>query len=978
MLRSSNVISEHGMFTATVHSFPRHIAALVLALTGLFIFVWLLPSIFVLQTGFMPLWVHSAAETFSIVVEMLIFGVAWNAHGSDRPGNIMIMGCAFLAVGLIDFAHMLSFPGMPEFITPAGTEKAINFWLVARALTALTLLVVALRSWRSMVDWNTRFLFLLGSLTVVALIYWLGLFYPQAWPRTFTAEQGLTKFKVVSEYAISAVLVIPAIRFYQLTKRREFNGAAWLFAASVISILSELCFTLYAQATDLFNFLGHVYKIAAFYCIYRAVFVAAVREPFQRLRAARDELGASQRLLQTIVDNVPSRLFWKDREARYLGANKAFLRDAGLDDAGQIIGGDDYRFFPDHAERYRQDDFAVMASGRAKLNFEEPTRSADGKVAWLLTSKVPLTDIDGTVTGVLGTYADITELKQFHESLRESEAKFRAIIDNTTVPYALNDEQENVTYLNAAFIKTFGYDLEDIPNLAAWWPKAYPDEEYRQWVMNTWRERLEAAKREGRPFEPMELNVRCKDGTTRTAMVGAAPLGESLAGTHLVILYDITEMKQKDMLIWTQANYDPLTDLPNRRLFQDRLEYEIKQAHRSGQVLSLFFIDLDRFKEINDTLGHSKGDALLVEAARRINSCVRETDTVARLGGDEFMIILPQLGDPLRVETIAQHIIQELSKPFYFENEEMGYYISASIGISQYTNDTVDAEGMMKQVDQALYAAKSAGRSRFSYFTPSMQQDALEKQALTHDLRLALERNELEVYYQPILELATGRIVKAEALLRWRHPQRGMVSPADFIPLAEESGLILEIGQWVFEQTIARIAHWRKRFERIIQVSVNKSPVQFEQSTNTVWVEKLSSLGLPGNCVTVEITEGLLLKESEAVKQRLLEFRNSGIEVSIDDFGTGFSSLSYLKRFDIDYLKVDRSFIKNLTSDDSDRALTEAIIVMAHKLGIKTIAEGVETATQRDMLKEFNCDYVQGFFYSPAVTAERFEEMLAE
>ena len=961
---------------AATLAIPRHIVGLILGLAVLFIIVWQLPPIPILKAGVMPLWMHTAAETFSIVVSMLIFGLAWNAYGSDRPGNIMVMGCAFLAIGLIDFGHMLSFAGMPDFVTAANPEKAINFWLAARMLSSLTLLAVALRPWQPLANINTRFTLLFGSLGITALVYWIGLFHADAWPRTFIEGQGLTSFKVATEYLISAILVIPALRFYSLAKRRQFDSAIWLFAASVITILSELSFTLYADVTDLFNLLGHVYKIVAFFCIYRAVFVASVREPFQRLRAARDELGSSQRLLQTIVDTVPARIFWKDDKSRFLGANKAFLQDVGVSDIRQLIGEDDYRFFTEHAELYRADDFSVMSSGSAKLNFEEPIHMADGRIAWLLTSKVPLTDTNGQVIGVLGTYADITELKYAQESLQKSESKFRAIIDNTTVPYALNDDQHNITYVNTAFIKTFGYDLQDIPNLAAWWPKAYPDEDYRQWVISAWQVHMEAAESDGREFEALELNIRCKDGSTRTAMVSASPLGETFGGAHLVILYDITEMKQKDMLIWTQANYDTLTDLPNRRLFQDRLDYEIKQARRSGQALSLLFIDLDRFKEINDTLGHSKGDALLVEAARRISRCVRDTDTVARLGGDEFMIILPKLGDSLRVETIAQHIIQELSNPFQFENDEMSYYISASIGITLYSDEAADAESMMKQVDQALYAAKSAGRSRFSYFTPSMQKDALEKQALIHDLRRALMKGELEVYYQPILELESGRIVKAEALLRWKHPQRGMVSPAAFIPLAEESGLILEIGEWVFDESVANIDRWRDKFGHIIQVSVNKSPVQFEQPAQTAWSAKLASLGLPGSSITVEITEGLLLKEAPIVKQRLLEFRNSGIEVSIDDFGTGFSSLSYLKQFDIDYLKVDRSFIKNLTADESDRALTEAIIVMAHKLGIKTIAEGVETAEQRDMLMEFNCDYVQGFFYSPAVPAGQFEKML--
>jgi diguanylate cyclase (GGDEF)-like protein/PAS domain S-box-containing protein len=926
----------------------------------------------------MPLWMHSLAETFSIVVSMLIFGVAWNAYGRDRPGNITVMGCGFLAVGLIDFAHMLSYEGMPDFVTPAGPEKAINFWLAARLLSALTLLIVSLRPWRPLVTKNTRYTLLLGSLGITALVYWIGLFHSELLPRSFIQGQGLTSFKVGTEYLVSAVLLVPALRFYRMASLRQFDGAIWLFAASVITILSELSFTLYANVTDLFNLLGHVYKVVAFVCIYRAVFVATVREPFQRLRVARDELSSSKNLLQTIVDNVPERIYWKDRMSRYFGANKAFLRDVGLADVTQLIGKEDYTLFPEHAELYRSGDIEVMSSGQAQLNYERQMRAIDGSITWLLVSKVPLREADGEVIGVLGSYTDISVLKQAQESLQKSEAKFRAIIDNTTVPYALNDDRQNITYVNAAFIKTFGYDLQDIPNLATWWPKAYPDEDYRQWVISSWQSHMELAEREGRQFEALELNIRCKDGSTCTAMVSASPLGETFEGSHLVVLFDITEMKQKDALIWTQANYDALTELPNRRLFQDRLDQEIKQARRSGQGLSLLFIDLDRFKEINDTMGHSKGDAVLVDAARRISRCVRDADTVARLGGDEFMVILPKLGDPLRVETIAQHIIQELSNPFQFDNDEMSYYISASIGITLYSDDVADAESMMKRVDQALYAAKSAGRSRFSYFTPSMQKDALEKQLLTHDLRRALARKELQVYYQPILELANGRIVKAEALLRWQHPQRGMIGPATFIPLAEESGLILEIGEWVFDETIANIDRWREQFGHIIQVSVNKSPVQFEQPAHTAWSAKLASRGLPGNSITVEITEGLLLKDAPTVKQHLLEFRNSGIEVSIDDFGTGFSSLSYIKRFDIDYLKVDRSFIKNLTTDESDRALTEAIIVMAHKLGIKTIAEGVETATQRDLLMEFNCDFVQGFYYSPAVPAAQFERMLED
>ena len=445
----------------------------------------------------------------------------------------------------------------------------------------------------------------------------------------------------------------------------------------------------------------------------------------------------------------------------------------------------------------------------------------------------------------------------------------------------------------------------------------------------------------------------------------------------VAVVRDINEKKKAENIIWGQANYDALTGLPNRRLLNDRLNHEIKKSARSHLPFALLFIDLDKFKDINDTLGHDNGDLLLINAANRISDCVRDSDTVARLGGDEFMALLPGLGDKYQVERIAQQIVDQVSKPFFFEQDKNGYYISASIGITFYPFDSDDISSLLKQADQAMYQAKSEGRQRYSYFTESMQQEVREKFALTQDLRKALKNSELRVYYQPIVTLAGERITKSEALLRWYQSSRGVVSPVSFIPLAEESGLIHEIGEWVFNTTIADISKWRKNTGHLVQVSINKSPLQFERvSKASTWPEILAQSGLPGNSITVEITEGLLLKESPKTKQCLLEFRNNGIEVSIDDFGTGFSALSYLKQFDIDYLKIDRSFIKNLTENESDKVLTEAIIVMAHKLGIETIAEGVETIEQRDILISFNCDYAQGFLYSPAVPEDEFEKLI--
>ncbi len=441
-------------------------------------------------------------------------------------------------------------------------------------------------------------------------------------------------------------------------------------------------------------------------------------------------------------------------------------------------------------------------------------------------------------------------------------------------------------------------------------------------------------------------------------------------------LLDITDRKKSEARIQRLAYYDRLTGLPNRERFRDRLEQDMAQVRKKGRCLALLFLDLDWFKGVNDALGHEKGDILLVEASRRIRRHVGGTDRVARLGGDEFAIILPQPGAMPAIDHAIQNILAEMAAPFNLGDGDV-VHISCSIGIVVYPDDAATFDELLKHADQAMYAAKHGGRNRYSYFTPQMQQAAREKLELTNDLRYAIRRGEMEVYYQPIVELDGGRIVKAEAQLRWHHPRRGAVSPYQFIPLAEEFGIIHEFGNWVLHQSVSAMSGWRDRLGREVQVSVNRSPREFDREEFR-WAEILKDAGLPGNALTMEITEGLLLRESDQIQQTLLKCRNTGIEVSIDDFGTGYSALSYLKRFDIDYLKIDQSFVQSLTADSSDKALVEAIIVMAHKLGIRTVAEGVETEAQRDILLSFGCDYAQGYLYSRPVPVEEFERLLVE
>jgi diguanylate cyclase (GGDEF)-like protein/PAS domain S-box-containing protein len=558
------------------------------------------------------------------------------------------------------------------------------------------------------------------------------------------------------------------------------------------------------------------------------------------------------------------------------------------------------------------------------------------------------------------------------ETIRKGELRFRTMFEEAPMGIALIDSLTGqFKDINPRYAEITGRSFEDIKS--------------GQWTDITHPEDLDAQLTQmgdltagaGAGFKTTQRLLR-PDGTVVWVDMSVARI-ETDSGTqphHLCMVEDVTEKKLSEAMIWQQVNFDPLTQLPNRRMFHDRLEHDIMKSRRDGQRIAILFIDLDHFKEINDTLGHHQGDILLVEAARRIRACVRESDTVARLGGDEFTVILSDLSAVAPVDSIAQKILDVLQSPFELGQEQA--YVSASIGITLYPDDARDIDDLLKHADQAMYAAKGAGRNRFSYFTPALQVAALNRMRLTNDLRSALKGDQFRVYFQPIVHLRTGRIHKAEALIRWQHPQRGLVSPLEFIPLAESSGLILDIGEWVFKESARWAKRWRAEIDPRFQVSVNQSPLEFQREGKGYegWFEHLATLGIEGDAVVVEITEGLLLDASTGVTDKLLALRDAGIQVALDDFGTGYSSLSYLKKFDIDYLKIDRSFTRNLAPDTSDMALSEAIIVMAHKLGLRVIAEGVETQQQCDLLSEAGCDYGQGYLFARPMPGEDFDALL--
>lgn len=431
-----------------------------------------------------------------------------------------------------------------------------------------------------------------------------------------------------------------------------------------------------------------------------------------------------------------------------------------------------------------------------------------------------------------------------------------------------------------------------------------------------------------------------------------------------------------DGFLWRQANYDVLTKLPNRYMFQDRLEQEVCKALQQQSLLALLFIDLDHFKDVNDTLGYAVGDQLLIQVVARLKTCIDTGDILARMGGDEFAVILPKLNHTIEAEKAAARIISALAEPYTLNSKTV--YVQASIGITFCPNDNNTAHQLIRNAEQAMYAAKTSGRNRLNYFTQALHHEAQYRLRLLSDMRLAIQKEQFELYFQPITNLASGQIEKAEALIRWNHPTLGIINPVHFIPLAEESGLIIKIGDWVFRKAAMLAKHWLDTLNLEIQISVNMSPIQFQSDALKIpdWLEYLRTLGLKAKHLSIEITEGLLLHANDNVTDKLLQFRDEGIQVAIDDFGIGYSALSYLRRFDIDLLKIDQFFIQNLESDQNNLILTEAIILMAHKLGLKVTAEGIETEAQLLLLKELNCDYGQGYLFSRPIPAAEFEAFL--
>ena len=684
---------------------------------------------------------------------------------------------------------------------------------------------------------------------------------------------------------------------------------------------------------------------------------------------AEAEAQRSNQMLETVIDNIPQRVYWKDAQSRYLGCNMSFARDAGLAYPEQIIGKtDDDMPWRAYADYMRAQDREVIESGLPNINFEEDV-TIGGRHRTMLKSKLPLHDGEGRVIGILGSFADTTDRKRADLALRLQSRALDACVNAILITGPGADGGHLIEYVNPAFGRITGYDPAEVIGLDS---RFLQRDDREQDGLVAIREALV----NNREVSAVLRNYR-KDGALFWNQLLIAPVPDIDGGSthHIGIINDVTELIRYQEQLEYQANYDSLTALPNRNLLRERLQQALATARQHERGVAVVFVDLDGFKNVNDSLGHSVGDRLLGVVAERLGRSARASDTVARHGGDEFVIVLTGSTDQRALIGWMERARAMISEPVWIDGMEL--FVGCSMGASVYPQDGEDAETLLKKADVAMYRAKDMGRNTWQFFQPEMNTSVGARMNLERRLRRALRDGEFQLHYQPQIEMETGQIVGVEALVRWNDPESGLVSPAQFIPVAEESGLIGPLSDWVLREACRQNRAWQRAGLPPVRVSVNVSAsVVHQRNMVDLVTEVLAQTGLDASYLELELTESTLMRKTEETVSMLGELHARGIGLAIDDFGTGYSSLSYLKRLPVDRLKIDRSFVADIGTNGDDETITAAIIALAHELRLQVIAEGVETSTQFGFLRERGCDGMQGFFFAPPLPGEEIALLL--
>lgn len=680
---------------------------------------------------------------------------------------------------------------------------------------------------------------------------------------------------------------------------------------------------------------------------------ALIAERTAQLSQLTDRLGQQLHFLEQLIEAIPGPVFYKDADGRYLGVNSACEAYLGRK-REELIGKSVYDISPpDLAERYAAADRALFAT-RGQQVYEAQVAYADGVRRDVMFHKATFNRPDGELGGLIGVILDITDRKAMEQRL----ALHAKVFDSSSEGFLIADGNAKVIAINAAF--TALTDMDETAVLGRY----VPDLLERQPDPAIGAVMLKAAQRDGQ--WQGEIHNRRPGGGFRTLWITLTALRDGDGGTishYIAVLSNVSALKSAQAKLDYQAHHDPLTGLPNRALLGKRLDGALQKARAAGSELALLFVDLDRFKTINDSLGHAVGDQVLREVAGRFGAALPERDAVVRFGGDEFVIVVEQVTERAAVERVAQAVIDQITAPIVVNGQEL--FVGASIGIALFPHDADDAAGLLQRADAAMYHAKDRGRDGYEFATDIGAPSSLQRLQLEVALRRGIERNEFRLVLQPQINLGSGQISSVEVLLRWQHPEHGLLAPDQFIALAEESGLIVPLGEWVMREACRLWAEWYDGRDDFPSIAVNVSAIEFRRGEVAASVRSaLAASGLPSHLLEIELTESALMREADGGTAALDELRATGVRLAIDDFGTGYSSLAYLKRLPLHKLKIDRGFVRGLPDDAEDVAIARAIIGLARALQLLVVAEGVETEPQRDFLAAAGCYEIQGYIFS--------------
>lgn len=665
--------------------------------------------------------------------------------------------------------------------------------------------------------------------------------------------------------------------------------------------------------------------------------------------------------LQEIIDAIPNPVFLKNTEGLFVACNRAFANYTGLE-KDQIVGKTFYEIVPKELADRHQEMNNRLLQGAGVQTYESKLLTADGIEKVVVFINSIYLNSDGSVAGIVGIINDITEITQICSEFKTANRQFSSILDSISDGFVIFDHSLRVKYLNKEVFQIFlsvqtkkeviGKRLEEIYPLVT-------DTIIHKNLKRALREQVDVHFEYF--FEPL----------SRWYEVNIYPIQNGL----LVHFRDVTERKKSEERIRLLAYYDQVTGLPNRVYFKDYVDQVIKNT-ASNQLMAVVLLDLDGFKLVNDTLGHDVGDELLKAVGDRLIKYVHEQSMVARMGDDEFAVLLPQINSKEDAEKIAEKILQILQPVITLEKHEL--YITASIGISVYPIDGMEAKKLIRKADAAMYCAKEKGRNNYQFYQSVMKYNAAQRLAMENGLRRALERQEFVLFYQPQIDVKSGKIIGAEALLRWKSPDFGMVSPLEFIPLAESTGLIVPIGRWVLRSACRQAKYWQEQGLNPVRISVNISARQLQQHDLVETIkEVLQETGLEPCWLELEITESQAMYNAQYIVNILGKLKELGIKIALDDFGTGYSSLVCLKYFPIDKMKIDKSLVQDIGSGDADNAaIVMAALAMAKSLKLKVLAEGVESKEQYRFMKEHGCDEMQGYLFSRPLPAVEFEKLL--